>query len=187
LSAPRHCALDVLARVIVGGRLRQAGEEGHLGERQLVQVGDAEVGGGCRLQAVRLVSVVDLVEVHLEDLGLAECARRLDREDRFLDLPREGRIVTEEAGLDQLLSDRRAALGDAAARAVDLDRADDAGDVDAGIGPERLVLDSDGRVLHPLRDGVDRDEITTFVGERVEKVLAAAVVDVGGQRHGHRG
>ena len=187
LGASRLRAVDVLARVVVGGRLREAREEGHLTERQLVQVGDTEVGGRRRLQAVGLVPVVDLVEIHLEDLRLAEGARRLDREDRFLDLSRECRIVTEETRFDQLLGDRRATLRDAAARAVDLDRADDAGDVDAGICPEGLVLDGDGRVLHPLRDRVDRDEVTPFVGERVEKVLAAAVVDVRRQRDRHGG
>ena len=60
-------------------------------------------------------------------------------------------------------------------------------DVDAGIGPERLVLDRHGRVLHPLRDGVDGDEVPSLVGERVEKVLAAAVVDVGRERDRNRG
>src|SRR4029077_9940703 len=96
-------------------------------------------------------------------------------------------IVTEETRLDQLLGDRRAALRDATARAVDLDRADDAGDVDARIGPERLVLDRDSGVLHELRDGGDRDEVAPLVGKRVEKVLTAAVVNVGGERDRHRG
>src|SRR5205823_12456355 len=141
-------ASQVLDRVVVRGRLRETGEERHLSERQLAQVGDAEVRGRRRLQAIRLVPVVDLVEVHLEDLGLAARSGRLDGEDRFFDLPRERWIVTEEAGLDQLLRDRRPALGDSAARAVYLDRPDDASDVDARSEERRV-----GQVARAGRGG----------------------------------
>ena len=180
-------ARHVLDRVVIGGRLWEAREKGHLAEGQLVQVGDAEVRGRGRLQPVGLVPVIDLVEVHLEDLGLAERPRRLDREDRFFDLARERRVVTEEARFDQLLRDRRAALRNASARAVDLDRANDATDVDAGVGPKGLVLDRDRRVLHPFGNGIDRDQIASFIRERVEEVLPASVVDVSGEGHRHRG
>src|SRR5439155_1282918 len=118
---------------------------------------------------------------------LAERPRRLDREDRFFDLARERRVVTEEARFDQLLRDRRAALRNASARAVDLDRANDATDVDARAGPKGLVLDRDRRVLHPFGNGIDRDQIASFIRERVEEVLPASVVDVSGERHRHRG
>ena len=186
-GAARFRAFHVLDRVVVRRRLGKAGEQRHLPEGQLVQVGDAEVRGRGCLQSIGLVPVIDLVEVHLEDLGLAERPRRLDREDRFFDLARERRVVTEEARLDQLLRDRRAALRNASARAVDLDRADDATDVDAGVGPKGLVLDRDRRVLHPFGNGIDRDQIASFIRERVEQVLPASVVDVSGEGHRHRG
>ena len=171
-------AHHVLDRVEFRRSLREAREKRHLAQGQLTQVGHAEVRRGRGLQAIGLVPVVDLVEIHLEDLLLAERARRLEREDRLLDLSREGRVISEEASLDELLGDRRTALRDAAARAICLERSDDAADVDAGVRPERLVLDRDRRVLHPLRHGVDRDQIAPLVGERVEQVLPGAVVEM---------
>ena len=175
-------AHHVLDRVEFRRSLREAREKRHLAQGQLTQVGHAEVRRGRGLQAIGLVPVVDLVEIHLEDLLLAERARRLEREDRLLDLAREGRVVPEEARLDELLGDRRPALGDAAARAICLERAHDSADIDAGVRPEGFVLDRDRRVLHPLRDSVDRDQIAPLVGERVEEMLARAVVDMRGER-----
>ena len=182
--AARERRGHVLDRVVVRWRLRQTREERHLPERELVQIEDPEVRRRRRLQPVRLIPVVDLVEVHLEDLLLAERPGRLDREDRLLDLSREGRVVPEEAGLDELLGDGRSPLGDAAARAVRLHGARDSADVDAGVRPERLVLDRDRRVLHRLGDRVERDQLTALVRERGEQVLPRAVVNVRRERHG---
>jgi len=113
---------------------------------------------------------------------LAEGAGRLDGEDRFLDLPRDGRLVAEQPGLDELLRDRRAALADAAGREVDLERANDAAEVDARVGPEAVILDRDRRVLHEQGDLGQGHELAALVLERVQKVLAGAVVDVGRER-----
>ena len=182
LCTPRLCRVRVLHRVVVRRALREAGEHRHLAERQPHEVGLVEVGLRRGLDAVGLIAVVDLVQVHLEDLLLAEGARRLHGEDRFLDLPRERWLVTQEARLDELLRDRRATLRDRPARGVRVHRSDDATDVDARIGPERFVLDGDRRVLHLLGDGIEADELAALVLERVEEVLSRAVVDLGRQR-----
>src|SRR5207247_5412610 len=116
--------------------LRETRQKRHLAERQPAQVGDPEVRRRGGAQAVGLVPVVDLIEVHLEDLLLVEGPRRLEREDRLLDLPRERGVVAQEARLDELLRDRGSALTDAAARGVRLERAGDATDVYSGVRPE---------------------------------------------------
>ena len=69
--APRR----VLVRVVALRRLEQAGEQGRLGQVEVLRVaGEVEVGGG--LDAVRAVPEVDRVQVPLEDLALAStCAR----------------------------------------------------------------------------------------------------------------
>src|SRR6185503_10690243 len=113
-------------RVVRRRQLRKAREHRHLTERELREIGLAEVRRRRGAYAVRLVAVVDLVQVHLEDLVLRERARRLEREQRLLDLARERRLVAEEARLDELLRDGRAALGDRAAARVRRERADDA-------------------------------------------------------------
>ena len=185
LGAPGHRRGHVLDWVVVRRRLREAGEKRHLREGELVQVGNPEVGGRRRLETVGLVPVVDLVEVHLEDLLLAEGPRRLDREDRLFDLSREGRVVAEKAGLDELLGDRGSALRDPTTRGVRLERADDAADVDTRVRPEGLVLDRDRGVLHPLGNRIERDQLALLVGEGVKQMLSGPVVDVGSQGDGH--
>ena len=182
----RARAVGVLRRVVRRRQLRKPGQQRHLRERELAEVGLSEVRRRRRVDAIRLVPVVDLVQVHLEDLVLAECARRLDGEDRLLDLPRERRLVTEEARLDELLSDRRAALADRATLRVRGERADDAADVDARVRPEGPVLDRDGRLLDLFRHRGEWDQVAPLVLERVQKVLARAVVDPRRQGDGER-
>ena len=187
LRATRERGGHVLDRVVLGGGLGQAREQGHLSERELAEVSDAEVRRRGGLQSVRLVPVVDLVEVHLEDLLLAEGPCRLDGKDRLLDLAGERRVVAEQPRLDELLGDRRAALRDPAGGIVRLDRTNDPRDVDARVRPEGLVLDRDRRLLHLVGNGAQRDELAALVGERVEKVLAGPVVDMGGERNRNGG
>ena len=140
-----------------------------------------------RADPVRLVPVIDLVEVHLEDLLLAEGARRLHREDRFLQLARHGRLVAEQPRLDELLRDRRAALADGTAADVRVERPGDAADVDPRVRPERAVLDGDRRLLEALGDRGERHEVAPLVLERVEQVLPGAVVDPRRQGDRERG
>ena len=83
--------------------------------------------------------------------------------------------VGEEAVADELLGDRRGAAGVAGQR-VDAGR-DDADRVEAGVLPERLVLDRRRRVDHDRRDLVERDDVALLAGERRELDLAGPVVD----------
>ena len=183
----KHVGAAVLRAVKVLGlrrvedrRLRQSGEERGLGERELREVRLAEIRLGRRLHAVRLVAVVDLVEVELEDLLLRVRARHLDREDALADLPRQGDLATDDPLLHELLRDgRRATLTRAPIRQVREDRARDAEHVDPGVGPEGLVLGGDGRVDEHLRDLVVGDDLTPLLLELVEEPLSGAVVHAG--------
>ena len=51
-------------------------------------------------------------------------------------------------------------------------------DVDAGVVPERLVLDRDDRVLQQLRDLVER-HVLTVLGAHLADHVAGGVVDHG--------
>ena len=112
--------------------------------------------------AVGVVAVVDLVDVHLEQLLLALLTRvalaQTQGQDRLLELAldlamRIGKEVGgEEAHADQLLADGRCP-GDLAPRGHVLQEgAHDPAEVDAWVGPEGLVLGRDLRVHHDLGD-----------------------------------
>ena len=71
--------LDGVAHEVVGrGRLRDGGQRGGLGDGEVVQVRDAEVGLGGGLHAVAVVAVEVLVEVGGQDglLALATAVAR---------------------------------------------------------------------------------------------------------------
>src|SRR5205823_2663998 len=142
-----------------------------LPQGQLVEVGDAEVRLRRGLEAVRLVPVEDLRQIHLEDLLLAERARRFYGEDRLLDLPGDRWLIAEEPGLDELLRDRRTTLRDTARREIHLERAHDPSEVDARVGPEAVILDRDRGVLHENGDLREGHELAALVLEGVEQVL----------------
>ena len=98
----------VVNRVVVAGRLGEGGEEGDLGQSELVERG-VEVVERRRRHAVGTVAEVDLVQIKLEDAVLViERALDADRQDRLLDLPFEGDLVGQEKVLRHLLGDRRA-------------------------------------------------------------------------------
>src|SRR5205823_10050881 len=111
-----------------------------------------EVGLRRGLDAVRVVAVVDGVQVLVEDARLRPLARELDREARLLHLAPEGALVADVELADELLRDRRAALDHLAGTDVLPRGAGDALVVDAAMLVETPVLDRDRRARHPGRD-----------------------------------
>src|SRR5205823_14532928 len=92
--------------VVVGGRLRQPGEERGLPEAQLPRwEGEVRLGG--RLDAVGVVAVVDLVQVGGEDPLLRPVLRELDGEAGLGELPLDGALARELEVADELLRGRR--------------------------------------------------------------------------------
>ena len=83
-------------------------------------------------------------------------------------------VVVEEARPDELLGDRRGAAAVAAQR-VEAGR-DDRDGIEAGVLPERLVLDRRRRVEQDRRDLLELDDLALGVAEAGE-LVAGAVVD----------
>ncbi len=172
----------VLDEVEPGGGLGDPREEGHLGERQLVER-LAPVAARRRGDAVAAVAVEVLVEVLLDDRLLAGLARiRLGQADRLDDLlglalvdAALERRRREQPRADELLGDRRSAAV-AAVEGVD-GRRDEARGIEAGVLPERLVLDGRGRVDEARRDLVERHDLAPVVPEPGEQHVVGAVVD----------
>ena len=184
LLAGLDALLDGVAHeVVVRGRLRQRGQRRGLGRRELAEIVDAEVRAGGRLHAVALVAVVDLVQVGGDDVLLARFAREVlgepDRLDDLLELalgeaaPVLEQVVLEEAHPRQLLGDGRGTAAPAAQR-VEAGREDGDG-IEAGVLPERLVLDGRRRVEQDRRDLVELDDFALELPEAGE--LGAVAVE----------
>src|SRR4051794_34625519 len=104
------CRPWMLERVIHGWRLWQSGKQRGLGERQAARR-SREVGLGGGLRAVRMIPVIDLVQVRLQDCPLGVARLQLGGQARLLELARQRRRRdTQVAVADELLGQRRAAL-----------------------------------------------------------------------------
>jgi hypothetical protein len=165
--------LDRVAdQVVVGRRLRESGQDRRLARGQLVER-FPEVRARRRLDAVCLVPVVVLVEVGRDDLALALFALEelgdADGLDDLLELPLERpALVLDEARIEQaraheLLGDR------GGASAVPTQRIDAGGDdgqrIEAGVLPERLVLDRRCGIEQERRDLLERDDVALELAE----------------------
>src|SRR5207248_8711037 len=137
--------------VVHGGRLRQAGEQSRLRQRELLRArGEERLRTG--LRAVRVATVEDLVQVAGEDLLLAPLLRELRREARFLHLAGERAVgVADVEVAHELLRDRRASLDDPAGGDVLVQRSSDALVVERAVLPEAAVLDRNRRLRQPGR------------------------------------
>ena len=181
-------ALAVLEHFAVKGvvdrrRVGDAHEQRRLGEGELVGV-LVEVGDARRLDAVRAVSVVDDVEVHVEDLVLRVLLLHLDGDVGLADLAAQRvleLLVREDGVADELLGDGGAAAGVAAARELAHDGAHDALRVDAVVVVEALVLRVDDALLDVVGDLVERDRaaVLQVVGR---DLVAVRVIDARGLR-----
>ena len=137
-----------------------------------------------RRDAVAAVPVVVVVEVGLHDQLLALVARvGLGQADRLDDLA-ELALVLVGAGLDVRVGQQAVAdelLGDrGTAAVVALEGVDggrgEADGVEAGVLPERLVLDRGRRIDELGRDVLVRDELAAVRAEAREEHLPGAVV-----------
>ncbi len=169
-----------------------------------VVLAEVRLRGG--LDPVGAVAEVDRVEVLLQDLLLAPAAREVVGQRGLAELLEDRALrLRLERVLDELLGDRRAALGRALADDVLGEGAGDAAEVDAVVRREALVLHGDDRGAHGRGDVVVLDEDAVLVGDqaadpqpvdvdegRVAGVRRRAVLrlvlerrEVGGDRHHH--
>src|SRR5262249_21170881 len=96
-----------------------------------------------RLDARVAGAEIDAVEVELENFRLVEFVLEPQGENELLDLAVEGARLGEEQVLGELLSQRRAALRDVAAREIGDDRAGDPDGVDPVMLVEPAILDGE--------------------------------------------
>ncbi len=182
-----RCRADLLRvpdEVVGRRRLGDRREDGHLGERQVLEV-LPEVRVGRCLHAVALVAVEVLVQVGGDDLLLPDLARiglgEAERLDDLADLPLLAaaveRLGGQETRSDQLLGDRRAAARPAL-EGVDR-RGHEAGDVEARVGPEILVLDRGRRIEQLGRQLGERHQLALELTEPGEDRLVGPVADRG--------
>ena len=171
--------------------------------RRLVEAVDlAEVHPGGGLDPVGAAAEVDRVQVLGEDLALGPLVREMEGQRRLAELL-ENRPVAllGKRVLDELLGDRRGALGRAPGDVAE-QGAPDAADVDPGIAPEALVLERHDRVTHDRRDrGEAVDDVVVGRREDADRppvvviqvgvdlmLVLLAVLDlgqIGGDRHHH--
>ena len=168
-------------RVVIGRRLRQAGQQRRLAQLQLPdRAREVDLRRGLDADRGRALDrpVGGGVEVLAEDLPARVALGVLDRQLRLDDLALErARRVGDAEVADELLGDRRAAL-DRLARFEVLQRgADDALGVDAAVFVEALVLDRDGGALQALRHALYRDGRARLFGLDDAELAAVAGVD----------
>src|SRR2546421_4374670 len=119
-------------------RLRQPREERRLAERELRRrLREVRLSGG--LDPVRVVAVVDLVLVRVQDLLLRPALAQLDREAGLLELALDRPLPRDVEVAHELLGDRRAALDDLAVPHVLPESAHNALRVDAAVTVETSV------------------------------------------------
>ena len=138
-----------------------------------------ERGGG---YAVGAHAEVDLVEVELENLVLRIGALDADGEDCFLELAVELLLARQQEVLGHLLGDGGGAFGALLAVVLQVveHRARDAGEVEAAVLVEALVLGGQERGDHQLGHDVDRHEDAPLAGVFGHQ---AAVVRVDARHH----
>ena len=169
LHAPQHPFLALARsgcvghRVGVNGVLRQAREHGDLGRGQRGQwLAEVHLRGGAK--AVGALAQVDLVEVQLQDLVLAELPFQLHRDQRFLDLAFTRAAGAEEKGARHLLGDGGSTLRRAAFE-VGPGGAHQAAQADAAMFVKARVFHREHGLLQGLRHLCDRQVQTPFAAE----------------------
>ena len=143
----------ILQRVVLGGSLRQPGEQRGLVECELRgRLVEVQLGGG--LDAQRLLAIDGpvrrVVEVGREDRLLGHVLREPLGDHRLLHLSLERLLVAEVEEIGELHRDRRGALHGLAGHEVGDRGANDRRQVDRAGLIEALVLDRDDRVAQIL-------------------------------------
>ena len=168
---PRPRGLGPALRVVVVGRFGKSGQKGRLGQRELVE-GFVEIVYRRRRDAVGAETEIDLVEIEFEDALLGQRPFDPEGENDLSDLAPVGNGVGQEEVLRHLLGDGGRPDGPpvgADPHDVLDRRRRDAGEVDAGMFEERLVLGGDEGADDPPGHGRDRNEDPLFSGEFGEK------------------
>ena len=152
-------------------RLRQRRQIGRFRDREFVHrfVEIDQRRGG---DAVGAEAEIDFVEIEFEDLVLRIGALDAHRQQGFLDLAGERHLVGQKEVLRDLLGDRRRALRTAVGAVilrVEHRGARHAGEVDAAVLVEILVLGREERVDDEFRNRLDRQIEPALLGVFAEQ------------------
>ena len=180
--AALQAVVGVVDGVVVGRRLGNAHEGGRLDQREVARV-LREVALRRSLDAVGARAVVDGVEVHLEDLVFGVELLHLQGEIDLAHLALDGDLVHlrgQDGLAHELLRDGGGAF--LAAGDVDDDGARDAGEVDAVVLVEALVLGVDRGEQHVLAHLGQLDGVAVLKLELREHRGLIAGEDRGGAR-----
>ncbi len=147
-------------------RLRQRREVGGFRDREFIDR-LVEIDQRRRGDAVGAKAEINFVQIEFENLVLRVGALDPHRQQGFLDLARERDLVGQKEVLRDLLGDRggalRTAVGTEILR-VEHGGTRHAGEVDAAMLVEVLVLGREERVDHQLRNRLDRQVQAAFLG-----------------------
>ena len=184
LVAPLPRGGGVEERVVLRGRLRQAGEQRRLLEIEmrdrLVEI-DSRRGLHADHRLPTDGAVRDVVEVAVEDRLLAVVFVVFDCELELSDLLPDGALVAAQVQIaHELHRYRRGSLQRLAVREVLDRRTKDARHVDAVVFVEALVLDRHGRVLQRPRYFAPADRRAQFVRLDRAETRAVGGVDLRG-------
>ena len=153
--------------IVTAGGLGQTGDDGALGQGDVGSV-LAEIGTGRGFHAVGVLSQIDIVEVGLEDVVLADGVLQPVGQDGFLHLSGIAAFRTQQELLDDLLGDGAAALlaaaGGLVAQVVDEGTHDGHG-IDAMMLVEGIVFRSQEGHGQPGRHLLEGDAVAFFRGK----------------------
>ncbi len=116
-----------------------------------------------------LLAEKDFVDVGFQDALLVVARLDQQRQQRFVQLAREGLAAIEKQVLDQLLGQRRTALHDVARDQVDPCRAQDRDDIDAVVALEVAILDRLQAAEQQRRDLAELDHAAVFLLRPVQR------------------
>jgi hypothetical protein len=154
----RRSRLRMAQRIEIRWGLDQPGQERRLRQverpRRLI-----EIELGRRRHADRAFAQIDVVQIAVEDLVLAQMQFQPNRHQRLAQFEDVAPVVSEIVELDKLLGDRAGALDDFSRQPVCLRRAENAAQIDSGVVKETAILDAEHRVDQHRRIRFERNVV----------------------------
>ena len=165
----------VAGRCEPGRGLNQSGEHDRLFERQVFRLA-VVVMQRRGAQAIDIVAKIDVREVSLENFILGQPCLQPESDQHFPRLARQAAFRGQEGGLGELLGDRAAALGHAAAGEIAPQRPRETARIDAPVRIEAPVLDRQEGLRDMVGQFGDADRLVDH------RSVAGERLSVGGQQ-----
>ena len=122
------------------------------------------------------MAIVDAIQIHFQDVALAVEVVDQGGQNEFFELSLDGCLVSDKQNFNELLGNGAAAFYDAAILYIVEGCAENAQQVYALVGPERLVLGGNGGIPEQGSDLVELDgSMQSLLGELSEQDTFAVV------------